>query len=85
MANIIIEIIGWIGTAFILLAYFLLTNKKLSGESKTYHSMNLVGGVAIVINAVVNGAYPPAVLNVVWSLIAIYGIIKGLEFLKKKK
>jgi len=79
MAIIAIEIIGWIGTILILLAYFLLASKKLEEKSKTYHGLNLIGGIFIVINSLSNSAYPSAGLNIVWSLIAIYAIIKGLK------
>jgi formate hydrogenlyase subunit 3/multisubunit Na+/H+ antiporter MnhD subunit len=83
--NLFAELIGWLGTFLILLAYFLLTSKKLSRDSKTYHSMNLFGGIGITINSIANGAYPPAVLNIIWSLIAIYGIVKGLGLFKRKR
>ena len=82
MAEIYIEVIGWVGTVLILSAYFLLTLRKLSRESKLYHLMNLVGGLSIVINSVVNQAYPPAALNIAWSLIALYGIVKGVHMFK---
>ncbi len=81
--ELIIETFGWIGTILILLAYFLLTYKKLDRESKTYHSMNLFGGLLIVINALYHSAYPPAILNIVWSVIAIYGVLKGLKISRK--
>ena len=83
--NLLLELVGWVGTVLILSAYFLLTGKKLSGDSKTYHSMNLFGGIGVVANSIANGAYPPAVLNIIWSLIAIYGIVKGLGLFKRKR
>jgi hypothetical protein len=85
MAEVYIEIIGWVGTFLILAAYFLLTYKKLKSESKIYHSMNLIGGLSIVVNGIANHAYPPAGLNTIWSLIAAYGIIKGIGKPKKVK
>ena len=81
---LIAEVIGWIGTILILSAYFLLTGKKLNEASKVYHGMNLFGGISIVVNALINGAYPPATLNIVWSVIAAYGIVKGLKLRSRK-
>jgi len=78
------EAVGWMGTALILLSYFLLTGNKLDRESKIYHGMNLLGGMGIVVNALFNGAYPPAALNIIWSIIAIYGIVKGMKLFKRK-
>jgi len=83
MEDLIIEIIGWVGMILILVAYFLLTSKKLKENSKKYHLLNLVGGLLIVINALSHNAYPPATLNIIWSIIAVYGILKGLKMFRK--
>jgi uncharacterized membrane protein len=79
MAILLIEIMGWVGTILILLAYFLLATKKIEEKSKKYHGLNLIGGGLIVINSISNNAYPSAGLNIVWSLIAAYAIIKGIR------
>ena len=84
MASLLIEIIGWTGMVLILLAYFLITVKKLNSESKTYQGMNLFGAIGIVINSTTNGAYPSAGLNIIWSIVAVYGIIKGTKIFTKK-
>ena len=82
--NFVVELIGWVGTLLILSAYFLLTTKKFKRDSKTYHAMNLFGGICIVINSTANGAYPPVVLNIIWNLIATYGTVKGLGLFRRK-
>lgn len=41
----IIELIGWIGVIFVLLAYFLVTIKKVASTSKTFHLLNLFGAL----------------------------------------
>lgn len=84
MAELIVEIIGWIGMLLVLLAYFLITIKKTSRESKLYHSMNLIGALFLGINTLINEAYPSTALNVVWILIAIYGLIEGAKLFKVK-
>lgn len=73
------EIIGWIGTGLVLLAYFLVSTKKVSPTSKEYQFMNLLGAIGIVVNSLVHGALPSVGLNVVWSLIAVYGILKVIK------
>ena len=85
MADLIIEIVGWIGMFLVLLAYFLITNKKLDRESRLYHGMNLIGALLVGLNAIINEAYPSSVLNIVWAFIALYGILKGLGLFLKKK
>ena len=79
MANLLIEIAGWIGVALIIIAYFLFTYKKLHRESKIYYEMNLAGAVLVGVNAVINQAYPSAAINTMWGIIAIYGLIEGLR------
>jgi hypothetical protein len=82
MANVFIEAVGWIGAALVLSAYFLLTSRKLGGESITYHNMNLLGGMLVAINAIANSAYPSAAINIVWVFVAIYGVVKGTKLFR---
>ena len=79
MANIIIEIIGWLGAVILLFGYFLLTKRKLKGTSLVYHAMNFFGALFIAINAYFNNSFPAAVLNFVWLGIAAYGIKKAMK------
>jgi hypothetical protein len=79
MANLLIEIVGWIGAALVVMAYFLITYKKLDRESKIYHGMNLVGALLTGINAAINQAYPSTAINVMWGVVAIYGLIESLR------
>lgn len=73
------EIIGWIGALLVISAYFLVSTKKLPPTSVTYQSMNLFGALGVGINVFVKGAYPSLVIQVVWGLIAIYGLYKTLK------
>ncbi|HWY28745.1 MAG TPA: hypothetical protein VNW25_05750, partial [Candidatus Sulfotelmatobacter sp.] len=52
------------------------TKGNLASSSKLYHILNLTGGAGIVVEAISNGAYPPAALNVAWGVIAVYGILR---------
>jgi hypothetical protein len=69
-----IEVIGWIGAALILGAYLLLSTGRLRAESLTYHLMNIFGAAGFVINSGWNGAFPSAVMNVVWIGIGVYAL-----------
>jgi hypothetical protein len=79
MAALAVDVIGWTGTLLVLLAYLLITGRKLGGDSTVYQIMNLFGAIGLIINGYVNGAYPSVGLNVAWSLIALYGLSKGLR------
>jgi len=84
MQELIIEVAGWIGMILILLAYFLLLAlKKIDENSRIYNLMNLFGALLIFFNSFYHYAYPSAALNIVWSAVAIYGLIKGLRVFRR--
>lgn len=70
------ESAGWIGVLSILLAYALLTFGVLSADEAAYHILNLIGGAGIIIDAVADKNYQPAVLNLIWAAIAVYAIVR---------
>lgn len=71
------EIIGWGGTGAILLAYLLVSTGKLPSNSRRYQLLNLFGAIGIIINSEIHGATPSVGLNIVWLLIALYGLAKA--------
>ena len=74
--SLLIEIVGWVGAALILIAYLLLSAGRLPARSVAYQGMNLIGAIAFVINSGWNGAIPSASLNVVWAGIALFALIR---------
>ncbi len=73
--DIFFEIVGWAGTVTILVGYFLLSIGKIS-NGRMYQWFNLVGALGLLINGVVHSAWPSAILNVVWSAIALFALIQ---------
>jgi hypothetical protein len=69
--RLLIEIVGWTGAGLILVAYLLLSSGRLTGQSRAYQWMNVVGAACFVLNSGWNGAIPSATLNVVWCLIGV--------------
>ena len=74
--KVLIDIEGWIGAAVILIAYFLISTKRLTGDSLAYQTMNLAGGLLLILNTIYYGAYPSSGVNLVWAGIAVYAIGK---------
>lgn len=72
----LIEVIGWIGSILILTTYFLNINGKLTAGSSIYIWFNLIGGLFFVINTWYHNAYPSAILNIIWVLIALVALYK---------
>jgi hypothetical protein len=71
MEKIIIDIIGWIGTILFLVAYALVSAKKVEADSWSYQGMNLIAGICLTINTLYLQAYPSAGLNIAWLLVAV--------------
>jgi len=74
--EIFIEIIGWIASVLIVGAYFLNIRGKLSAQSTPYILANLVGGAFFIANTIWHGAYPSALVNVVWVIIALVSLFQ---------
>ena len=74
MLNYTVEVIGWVAAALMLSAYLLLTSGRISARSRLYHWLNVLSGAGFIINSGWNGAYPSAFINVVWMMIALYGV-----------
>jgi cell division protein FtsW (lipid II flippase) len=74
--QILVEALGWVGGALILLAYALLSAQKIDAQSKTYQLLNIVGAAGFIVNSGFKGAYPSAVLNVIWVAIGVYALAR---------
>jgi hypothetical protein len=76
MVKLVIEIIGWVGASLMLLGYLLLTTGKVSSHSSRYQWLNIFAGAGFIVNSGWNGAYPSACINVLWVIIAVYGLLR---------
>ena len=74
--QLLIDIVGWIGSILVVLAYFLISSEKLTATSLFYQWCNAIGSIGLIINTVYYAAYPSTFINVVWLFIAIPAIVK---------
>jgi hypothetical protein len=72
----LVDILGWIGGIEVLIAYGLISTKRVDQSSLFYHLLNLTGALLLIMNTIYKGAYPSAFVNVVWVGIAVYSIWK---------
>jgi uncharacterized protein with PQ loop repeat len=79
------NIIGWIGAFLLLLAYFLLVHKDLTGRSKTYQILNILGALMLGIHTFTAKAYPSFLTNIIWTMIGLYGLFHIVKQRKTKK
>jgi len=72
----ITEIIGWIGMILVLIAYYAISFKKVTGQSALYQLLNLFGVIGIGVNVFAQKAWPVFVLECIWGTISLVSLIK---------
>ena len=72
-----IDILGWIGSVEVILAYALISNEKVHGKSVSYQLLNLTGSIFLTANTVYYRAYPSTAINFVWMVVAIVALIQA--------
>jgi hypothetical protein len=68
------DAIGWAGAAFLLVAYAMISSKKLEVDSTGYQLLNIIGSLFLVANTIFYRAYPSSFVNVIWAGIAVFSI-----------
>jgi len=75
------DAIGWVGAAALLVAYAMISHKKLEGDSAAYQLLNISCSLLLAANTIFYGSYPSTFVNLIWAGIAVFSIMtrKRLE------
>jgi uncharacterized membrane protein YedE/YeeE len=73
---IAVNALGWIGAAALLSAYWLVSTRKVTGDSTAYQTLNLAGSVLVLLNSLYYGAYPSVGVNAVWVAIGLFALAR---------
>ena len=73
--EVLLNVFGWIGAFLLLLAYALVSFKKLEADSQTYQWLNITASVLLLVNTIYYGAYPSSFVNAAWTVIAFFAIL----------
>jgi hypothetical protein len=68
------DAIGWLGAAALLVAYAMVSSKKLEATSTAYQLLNIIGSLALAVNTIFYRAYPSSFVNLIWMGIAVFAI-----------
>lgn len=68
------DAVGWVGAALLLVAYAMISSKKLEADSNAYQFLNVIGSLFLVANTIFYRAYPSSFVNVIWAGIAVLSI-----------
>ncbi|MEJ3748427.1 hypothetical protein WEI85_34720 [Actinomycetes bacterium KLBMP 9797] len=63
------EILGWTGAGVLLVAYALLSARRITAGAG-YQLLNLAGSVGLAVNGVAHSAWPSTTLNLIWATTA---------------
>jgi hypothetical protein len=72
--HVCFDAIGWAGAAFLLVAYAMISSRKLEGNSTTYQFLNIIGSLLLAANTIFYRAYPSSFVNLIWTGIAVFSI-----------
>lgn len=73
------EIIGLIGVCITLIAYFLLSIRKMKLEKIGYPAFNALGSIMILYSLYYDRNLAATVMEVCWLSISLYGALKALQ------
>jgi hypothetical protein len=76
MKWMLIDILGWIGSAEVIAAYGLNSYQKIKSDSLPFQLLNLTGGLFLIVYTLYYNAKASAAINVVWVVIALAAIVR---------
>jgi hypothetical protein len=79
----LIDILGWTGSLLIIAAYGLNSYQKIKSDSLLFYTLNILGGIFLIVYSVDKAAYANTFVNIVWVVIAIPALIHVLKKAKK--
>lgn len=62
---------GWVGAAALLIAYAMVSHRKLEADSATAQLLNISGSLLLAANTIFYGSYPSTFVNLIWAGIAV--------------
>jgi hypothetical protein len=82
--EVLIEILGWVGSVEILVAYGLNSYQRIRSDSMVFYLLNLTGGILLIIYTIHKDAFANTFVNLVWVLIAAIAMVRLFKASRKK-
>jgi hypothetical protein len=70
------DLVGSLGVMTIILTYILLQTERIKSESLIYSALNGLGAGLIAFSLLYSFNFSAFIVEVLWVLISIYGIVK---------
>jgi hypothetical protein len=71
------NVLGIIGSAIVIAAYFAVARGSIAADSKPYYVANLVGAALIFASLWWAWNLPAAIVEIFWGAISAYGLLRG--------
>lgn len=75
--NVLVDILGWLGAALLLIAYGLVSTNRVAGTARSYQLANAAGSLLLMINTFYYRAYPSSFVNLLWMGIAVLAMLRA--------
>ena len=73
------DIIGSIGVAMILIAYFLNTENLIPVNGKFFYVVNIIGAALACYASYLIAYWPFVILEGTWTLVSLYGLMRAMR------
>lgn len=73
------DIVGLIGSALVVVSYFLLQSGRLSGTALPYQLSNIAGSSCILVSLFGGFNLSVALLQCTWIAISVYGAVRAIR------
>ena len=73
------QLIAGVGAALVLAGYFALQRGWLDRNDRAYNAMNFFGAAMLTWVAVIDGRWGFIILESVWALLSLPGLIRGSQ------
>ena len=74
-----VTLAGWTGALATVFAYGMVTAKRITPDSLLFQGLNIVGASLLAVSASTYGAWPSAVVNVIWVAIGAFALLTLLN------
>lgn len=73
------DIIGTLGVALILIAYFLNTETLIPVNGKLFYVINIIGAALACYASYLISYWPFVILEGTWTLVSVYGLMRAMK------
>ena len=75
--EILVEVVGWLGSSLVITAYFLNMQGLLPAHSPRYRWLNIIGSGCLIVLTMYHGALPAAAENAIWMAIGVVALVRA--------